>query len=110
MLKSVILAMMLVESSGDPLAHNPVCGGAGILGITEVMVEEVNRLLGHEEFTLACRWCPVRSEQMAVIFADRHGYSPEEFARRWNAGSAWQGSQAAAYWNRVQNARKEMQK
>ena len=101
MLKSVILAMMLVESSGDPTEYRASENAAGILQIRPVMVREINRLLGHDEFTLDCRWCPVRSEQMAVIFADRHGYEPEEFARRWNAGGAWQGSQAEAYWERV---------
>ena len=93
--------MMLVESGGDPRAYNARENAAGVLQVRPVMVQEVNRLLGYEEFTDQDRWCPVRSEQMAVIFADRHGYKPEEFARRWNAGSNWRGRQASAYWQKV---------
>lgn len=87
-------------------------GEVGILQITPIMVEEVNRILDLSRsemprFTLADRENAGLSEQMFWIYSDfwceqTQDYSPEGIARRWNGGPRGHRKPATEqYWRRV---------
>ena len=82
-----LYALACIESGGDPSKpgkNNDV----GILQITPIMVEECNRIVGHNRWTLADRYDIVESYEMARTFYEHHGddWSVYKMARVWNQG------------------------
>ena len=64
--------LIAVESGGNPKAFNERENAAGILQIRPIMVQEVNRITGHECYSLEDRWVPQRSVDMAEIYFHYH--------------------------------------
>lgn len=107
--KSLIDALILVESSGRENAYNKKEDAVGCLQIRPVMVREVNRILkrlGHvERFTKQDRWDCGQSKEMFYIWRDYHhkNSSDEVIARCWNGGPRGYKKQSTErYWYKVQ--------
>lgn len=97
-------ALIWVESKGDPTALGS-CGDRGILQITPILVQEVNRL-SDIKYTHDDAWDPEKSKEMFYIIA--HHYCPqhdyEKMARIWNGGpKGYKKSQTLKYWDKVKN-------
>jgi len=101
-----VAAIGMVESGWDVSAVGDGGLAVGILQIQPVLVADVNRIVGSQEFSLADRLSVSRSIQMFVIYS-LHYYprgGPEQWARAWVAGP--RGPQKACslpYWRRVQS-------
>lgn len=70
-----IKALILTESNGNRLAIGKT-NDVGILQITPVYVEEVNRILGENRFTLECRKDIRKSLEMFEIYQSY--YNPDK--------------------------------
>lgn len=69
---SVIAALIMVESQGNPnVKDGDGCDAVGILQEHPIMVEEANRLLGYEMFTLEDRRNPMLARQIAFTVLSR---------------------------------------
>ena len=102
----LISAIEWVESRGNATAEGED-DEVGILQIRPIMVEEVNRIVGRQRFTLDDRLDPEKSREMFWIYTDhwnlkRHDHSDEGIARRWNGGpNGHNNTNTLDYWNRV---------
>ena len=104
-LTRLIAAIEMVESGGKADAVGDGGKAVGILQIQPVMVEDVNRILGEERFTLADRLDVARSREMFRVYTEHYsaGRNDEVMSRRWNGGP--RGERKAAtlkYWHKVQ--------
>lgn len=96
-LEAVIDKLEVIESGRDCSAVGDGGRALGILQVHSVMVEECNRLLGREEFSLDDRKSRERSRMMAKIFLTSQYYRwkakyktppPERLlACAWNTGN-----------------------
>ena len=107
--KSLIDALILVESSGRENAYNKKEDAVGCLQIRPVMVREVNRILKRlgrvERFTKEDRWDCGQSREMFYIWRNYHhkNSSDEVIARCWNGGPrGYKKRSTEYYWNKVQ--------
>jgi hypothetical protein len=101
--KSLIDAIIHVESKGDVNAHNISENAVGCLQIRPIMLREVNRLLGYNKYQLTDRWNKVKSIEMFNVIKE-HTTNPtnEKLARNWNGG--WNGYKKQStlkYWHKV---------
>ena len=101
--KSLIDAIIHVESKGDVNAHNISENAVGCLQIRPIMLREVNRLLGYNKYQLTDRWNKVKSIEMFNVIKE-HTTNPtnEKLARNWNGG--WNGYKKQStlkYWYKV---------
>lgn len=80
LLSFAIQLLVAVESGGEPRAYNATEQAAGVLQIRPILVKDVNRLLGRDEFSEADRWDPGRSVAMATIYLKHYG-SPTRLGR-----------------------------
>jgi len=97
-------AVCWVESKGDPKAHNKDENAVGIGQIRPIMVRECNRIKNRPAFTLADRWCPVKSYEMFRTHSLHYwpDGGPEQWARGWNGGpNGMKKSATKTYWNKV---------
>ena len=88
----LLVAMAFAESSLDPTKVNPVCGGTGFLQITQIMLDDVNRIVGYERWEPEDRFDIIQSYEMAHVYFDHYceGYTAEQMARCWNQGkTSW---------------------
>lgn len=104
-LTRLIAAIEMVESGGKADAVGDGGKAVGILQIQPVMVEDVNRILDEERFTLADRLDVGKSREMFRVYTEHYsaGRADEVKARRWNGGP--RGERKAAtlkYWQKVQ--------
>lgn len=67
----LVLAMMSVESEFNPLAEGKD-GDTGVLQIRQIYVDEVNRILGREEYSLLDAYDVGRSLDMFDVLQGRH--------------------------------------
>ena len=116
MMELLILAIILIESGGDPKAYNQREQAAGLMQIRPIYVQDVNRILGEDRYTLDDRWCREKSIEMFVIYT-RHYYNhywrqiesmgmgeDEAKARIHNGGPrGWQKKATDEYWQKVKN-------
>ena len=109
--KSLVDALILVESAGNPNAFNKKENACGCLQIRPVMVKEVNRILrkqkSEQRFTKEDRWDCGLSKEMFYIWCIHHHLdsSSEVIARNWNGGPRGYKKQSTEhYWNKVQKA------
>ena len=109
--KSLVDALILVESAGNPNAFNKKENACGCLQIRPVMVREVNRILRKQDskqrFTKEDRWDCGLSKEMFYIWCIHHHLdsSSEVIARNWNGGPRGYKKQSTEhYWNKVQKA------
>lgn len=72
-------ALIFIESSGNPFAVGKT-NDLGILQITPIYVEDVNRILGEEKFTLDCRVDIDKSLEMFEIYQSY--YNPDKDINR----------------------------
>ena len=103
--KSLIDAIIHVESRGNVKAYNSKEDAVGCLQIRPIMLREVNRLLGCNKYTLADRWSKEKSIEMFNVIRD-HTKNPtdEILARNWNGG--WNGYRKPStlkYWQKVKS-------
>lgn len=101
-------AICEVESNSNPSAFNATDpGGArGIAQITPVMVEDVNRILGQDRFTLEDCFSVIRSRQMFDIYVENYfpNGTDEEIARGWNGGPKGPIKKSTLeYWHKVKS-------
>ena len=107
--KSLVDALILVESAGNPNAFCKKENAVGCLQIRPVMVREVNRILrkqnSDKRFTKEDRWDCGLSKEMFYIWENYHheNSSNEVIARNWNGGPRGYKKQSTEYyWNKVQ--------
>jgi hypothetical protein len=105
----LLKAIAFVESSFNIEALSADSSGIGLLQITPVMVEDINRinqLRGDSTvYTLEDRLDPYKSIEMYYIFNDYYNHShPEEIARAWNSGPKWytKTHKTDGYWEKIQ--------
>jgi len=106
--KTLVDALILVESSGNPRAYNKKERACGCLQIRPIMLREVNRILRKQKvdrrFTLEDRWNCGLSEEMFYIWVNYHhlNSSDEKIARNWNGGPrGFKKKQTQDYWAKV---------
>jgi len=109
--KTLVDALILVESSGNPKAFNKKENACGCLQIRPIMLREVNRILrkqnNDKRFTKEDRWSCGLSQEMFYIWRNYHheNSSDEIIARNWNGGPRGYKKQSTEhYWNKVQKA------
>lgn len=68
-------SLVLVESGGDPTARNTATDAVGILQIRPMYVNEVNRIVGEQRYTLADRYSVKKSIEMFQIIQEY--YNPQ---------------------------------
>lgn len=102
----LLFAMAFVESNCDPDAVSLNGRDVGILQISPIMVEDCNRIVGEERWSLEDRYDIAQSYEMAGTFWDHYcrGYSAEDKARCWNQGhTGWLRNPRASdhYWHKI---------
>jgi len=109
--KSLVDALILVESAGSSYAFNEKENACGCLQIRPIMLREVNRILrkqnNDKRFTKEDRWSCGLSQEMFYIWRNYHhkNSSDEVIARNWNGGPRGYKKQSTEhYWNKVQKA------
>jgi len=107
--KTLVDALILVESAGNPKAFNKKENACGCLQIRPIMLREVNRILrkqnNDKRFTKEDRWDCGLSQEMFYIWRNHHheNSSNEVVARNWNGGPRGYKKQSTEhYWNKVQ--------
>jgi hypothetical protein len=103
----VLPAIEMVESSGRADAVGDGGKAVGILQIHPIMVEDVNRILGEDRYTLADRLDPAKSREMFRVYSDHYAKcgDAEKVARNWNGGPRGHRKAATvAYWRKVERA------
>ena len=105
---TLVDALILVESGGNPLAYNKKERACGCLQIRPIMLREVNRILRKQKadrrFSLEDRWDCGSSEEMFYIWRSYHheDSSDEVIARCWNGGPrGWKKKSTQHYWAKV---------
>lgn len=101
---AIVQAIAMVESGGDSTAMSAGEDAVGILQITPIMIDDVNRIVGYEKFTLDDRLSPIRSEEVFWIYTLHYSKdeSREVVARRWNGGPHGERKTATkVYWKKV---------
>lgn len=73
-------SLVLVESGGDPTARNTATDAVGILQIRPMYVNEVNRIVGEQRYTLADRYSVKKSIEMFQIIQEY--YNPQHSVER----------------------------
>ena len=109
--KTLVDALILVKSSGNPNAFNKKENACGCLQIRPIMLREVNRILRKQNedkrFTKEDRWDCGLSKEMFYIWSLHHhrNSSSEVIARNWNGGPRGYKKQSTEhYWHKVQKA------
>jgi len=109
-LSRVLAAIIMVESAGDKLAVNEKENAVGLLQIRPIMVEDVNRILQKQAYTLEDRTDPNKSVEMFWVYqkhytrVERIGriVTLEDIACNWNSGpNGYRKSCTAKYWDKV---------
>lgn len=108
--KSLVDALIMVESAGNPKAFNKKENACGCLQIRPIMLREVNRILrkqdSEQRFTKEDRWDCGKSKEMFYIWRNFHheNSSDEVIARNWNGGPRGYKKQSTEhYWHKVQS-------
>lgn len=98
-------AIVLVESGGNRYAIGDNGNAVGVFQIWPIMVEDVNRIVGEDRYSLDDRTDYGKSLEMFFIYTDH--YTPswvfEKVARRWNGGPDGDRQKSTErYWEKVQ--------
>ena len=108
----IMVAIMKVESNGNPKAKNG--NQVGALQITPILVKECNRILARngssKRFTLADRYNVEKSKEMFVVI--QSAYNPkndvEHAIRSWNGGIRYTVQSTQRYYNKVMKYLKDV--
>tara|TARA_R110002020_G_scaffold45970_1_gene131050 strand:- start:1172 stop:1645 length:474 start_codon:yes stop_codon:yes gene_type:complete len=105
---TLVDALIMVESSGNPNAYCKKEKAVGCLQIRPIMLREVNRILRKQKstkrFSLEDRWNCGLSKEMFYIWRNWHhkDSSDEVIARCWNGGPrGWKKKSTQHYWAKV---------
>jgi len=71
------LAIMWQESKGNPNPKHSDGKSEGILQITPIYVDEVNRILGKSKYTLYDRKNPLKSHEMFLVVQNYHNHEKD---------------------------------
>ena len=105
----VMNAIIQVESSGNPKAHNPNGDCAGILQITPILVKECNNILAKKKskkrYTLGDRYNAKKSKEMFIMLQEHFNpeMNVEKAIKQWNCGfytKQWK-SKSIGYYKKV---------
>ena len=90
-LEPVVQAMIHVESRGNTKCFRADGNCAGILQITPIYVEEVNRLLGEDRYSLEDRFDSIKSLEMFMVIQNYYnpGHDIEKAIQLHNKGQAY---------------------
>jgi hypothetical protein len=111
MILKLILALIAIESGGNPRAIGDHRQAHGQLQIHRSVVRDVNRFAG-THYRLRDAYSPSESFEICRLYLEHyataarlgHEPTPAEVACIWNAGPlGWKNPRAAAYGERVQN-------
>jgi hypothetical protein len=107
--KSLVDALIIVESAGNERAFSKKENACGCLQIRPIMLREVNRILRKQKsdrrFTKEDRWDCGLSKEMFYVWMNYHhkDSSDEIIARCWNGGPrGWKKQSTEHYWHKVQ--------
>ncbi len=83
---SLFNAICKVESNNDPTKYNRKEKAAGIAQIRPICLQDINRILGIDRYTLTDRYNPTKVHAMFFIYTGHYakGGTLEEMARIWN--------------------------
>ena len=105
---TLVDALIMVESSGNPHAYNKKERACGCLQIRPIMLREVNRILRKQNlnrrFLPEDRWDCGLSKEMFYIWENYYhkDSSDEKIARCWNGGPrGFKKKQTQHYWAKV---------
>lgn len=110
--QALISAIIMVESSGNPKAFNPIDGSRGLMGITDICRRDVNRIAGTNFRTEDCESRELSAQMFRIYIeyyatARRLGHEPtdEDRVRIWNGGPrGWERDSTKAYWEKVKKS------
>lgn len=103
---NVIDAIAMIESGGNPKAHNKNGDCAGLLQITPVLVMEINNQLKarkiNKKYSKADRYNPQKSKEMFVWFQKFFNKSGdvEKAVRMWNGGIGYKIKSTNGYYKK----------
>jgi hypothetical protein len=112
-------AIAQVESNNNPRAYNPSAGDAGILQITPIFVDDLNRIHGKIIYTYNDRWDVEKSKEMATKYLVHYGTerrlgrkpTAEDLARIFHGGpNGFKKEHTKKYWVKVENVLKAQNK
>ena len=102
---NVIDALIKVESNGDEKAVSKNKMFVGILQISEILVDDCNRIIGEKKYTYDCRYNKEKSIEMFYIIQNYYNPSKDlTFAiRMWKGGPKWKTNSIPTkeYYNKV---------
>lgn len=106
-----VLTVGSIESGFNAKAWNAYEDAAGILQIRQVMLREVNRIMGKEVYTDSCRFNPRKSIEMFLIV--QRYYNPsanfKTACKVWNAGNpACADSTIKNYWAKASKTMRKL--
>lgn len=115
----LLSALIQVESSNNPRAHNKAEDAVGVLQIRRIFVDDLNRIYGPPHYTYADRWDSQKSKEMATKYLMHYGTTrrlgrkptQEDFARIMNGGpNGWKKDSTKKYWVKVEKELKQLGK
>jgi len=101
---ALLKAMVHVESRNNPATVNTKENAVGILQCRPIMLNEVNRIVGYDKYSLHDRTDPVKSVEMWRIVMDywNPDYGLKSACLIWN-GRGKDGNGSLDYYNKVKN-------
>ena len=108
-LNSLLDAIAIVESNNNPVAIGDNGKAVGMYQIWPIMVKDVNRILGRQEYTLEDRLNPQRSRAMCRTYLEHYckGKSLAYMARCWNGGpNGYKKESTLKYWKKIKEVLK----
>ena len=112
---ALLLAIAMVESSGNPKAIGDDGLSWGLYQIRPEYVEDVNRILGSDEYIHRDAFNPVYARRLAEIYLNHYAtperlgrpVTDEDRARIHNGGpNGWKKPHTKEYWRKVKEAMK----
>jgi hypothetical protein len=109
MIVRLIPAIMIVEGAhSDTISAN---GERGILQITEICVQDVNRIVGEQRYVHEDAHDDAKAREICIIYLSHYGGKDatyEKLARIWNGGpKGYKKQTTVKYWELIQNILEE---
>jgi len=97
-------AIAAVESSNNPNAYNKAEQAAGLYQIRPIYLEDVNRILGCDKYSLTDRFDPEKSREIVTVYLNYYGRDKdvESLSRIHNGGpKGYKKESTKPYWQKV---------
>ena len=105
--KEMVLSKIIqIESEGNPMAVGDNGRAIGLLQIWPIMIDEINRLVKEERYSLEDRWDSLKSIEMFITYQEivNPEWEEELAARRWNGGIRGERNpKTDIYWEKYLN-------